>query len=314
MVETGRSTHRRNILATLVLAAAAGLVAAGAAFACTAQATLSVSPPQGPVGTPFTVTGNGFVAGAAVNVRWGGASGALVGQPVADETGRVAVSGTVPAEAPAGAVIINGSQKTTNAQGNEVFFNTSVLFTVTAETAQQPPPQPTPVTQPPAAPVAQAPAPAPAVQPASAPAVQPVTSNQAAAAARTTAAAPVPAPARQPATQTSPQAAAAAPKPDDPPPTPAAATPDQAAAEPTPEARVAEPAPAARPVPTTRTSDGGTPGWLLPAIVIGVALAVASCAVVAGATPRRRRARAGASMSGTADVSDSESGPLRSDS
>ena len=301
-------SRRRNMVAAAVFAATVGLVAAGAAFACTALASLSVTPQQGPAGTPITITGNGLAPNAAVSFRWGGASGTVLAQEFADDTGRAAASTTVPADAQAGAVVISVLQK--NSAGEEVVRN-NVIYTVGHAVVDQPTSQPAPVAQQPAAPVAQAPA--PVAQPV--PAAQTAPSSQAAAVASP--ALPV---TRQPATRTAPQVAAPAPQPAPQPATPAAAPAPVAADAPvqTPQVRVAEPDTGGRAVAVDRSSrstesESGTPGWLVPAMLLGVVLAVASCAVVAGGTPRRR-ARSGASVVGLPKDERPDSGPLHLDS
>lgn len=78
-----------------------GLMAAlmaGAAFAwaCTANATISLSPDRGPVGTEVTVTGAQFQPGAPVEIRWGSETGEVVAQTSVDAKGDFRTSFAVP--------------------------------------------------------------------------------------------------------------------------------------------------------------------------------------------------------------------------
>lgn len=315
MLATRGTAKYRTAIASAVVVGAIGLLAASAAFACSALASLSVTPPSGPAGTSVVVDGQGFRPALPVAVRWAGASGAALASPVPDDSGRFSVNVVIPADSPAGSVVISASQKYTTDSGGEAFLTQAALFTVKGGATAEPEPQPTPAPRQPSAP-AEATAPAPAPAPvASVSASQ----SQVAQSSTATAAAPVPAATRQPTKQPAVQTAAA---PTAAPPGPAAPAPATepapiaAAPEPAPKVRVAEPraeAPSAAVAPASSSSGEGTPAWLLPAILLGVVLAVASCALVAG-TPKRRRTRARATLGTPGSTADDiVDGPLRSE-
>lgn len=298
---TSVTSSRRNVVAAVIVAAV-GLLAAGAAYACTALASLAINPAQGVAGTPVTVQGDGFRAGAPVSVRWNDGE-KVVGQAVPDATGFFSVSFVVPADAPNGDVVVSAKQEQGGSQ--------AVIFTVgTPQAAPQPEPTPAPQQQ------QATPAPAPAVAPVpvtvSQPATQPAPSTK-------TATAPVQAAPAASATQA--QQPATAVRTVEPPtpsgPTPAAAPegPVAVAADPAPPVRAARPqaeAASTAVVPSSSSSQS-TPAWLLPAILLGVLLAVASMAVVAG-TPKRRRSRAQATVGVAGTSTDTiVDGPLRSE-
>ena len=291
---TSVTSSRRNVFAAVIVAAV-GLLAAGAAYACTALASLAINPSQGLAGTPVTVQGDGFRAGAPVSVRWNDGE-KVVGTAVPDATGFFSVSFVVPADAPNGDVVVSAKQEQGGGQQ-------AVIFTVgTPQAAAQPEPAPAPQQQ-------QA-SPAPAVAPA--PVAQTVTQP-----ATTPAPAPAPAPAAAaPARQVAaPAPTVQAPAPVAPPAPVAAEAAPVAAADPVPAVRAAEPqakvAPAA--VVGSSSSSQATPAWLFPAILLGVLLAVASLAVVAG-TPKRRRSRVQATVGAAGATTDGiVDGPLRSE-
>lgn len=292
MVAKGK---RRTIAAAAAMGAVC-LVLSGVAFACTAQATLTSNTPTGDVGSSVTLTGRGYQPATnaspavPVDIRWGGAAGSLLAQPVPDESGSIFARVTVPADAAPGHVVITSRQRIVTSGGAEGYLGSAVAFEVTGAPAPAPvspapvPQQPSPTPQPAVAPVA---SPAPAASPATAaaPTAAPVADSRAVRR-------PAPAPAAPAAPVAAAPAQATAPAP--------APTPEVAAA-PAPEAAAA---PAPTPVPdvvrpprvadepaaavTMRARSGDTSPWLAPMILIGVALAVASTAIVAKDSRRRR--------------------------
>lgn len=88
----GRVPVRRVVAA---LAAVAGLLVGGAtlAWACTAQAHITLSPPSGPSGETITVYGGSFVDDGPVEIRWDGSGGPLLARATGPN---FAVSVTIP--------------------------------------------------------------------------------------------------------------------------------------------------------------------------------------------------------------------------
>lgn len=93
----------------LIVAWTAALAACGGA-AAPAQPSLTVDPTAGGAGTVVTVTGEGFPAGAAINIRLGppdvGASPEAYGMAVATEEGAFVASFVVPETWPDGRPIV----------------------------------------------------------------------------------------------------------------------------------------------------------------------------------------------------------------
>ena len=231
----GRKVVRKSAV-LLAGALAVGLLGAAAAFACTPQAGITLTPPAGPPGTAVEVLGQRWDATSAspVVLRWHLADGAQIGTGWVDGTeaanGVFRATVTVPSNAYNGFYTIRATQQ--KADGSN-FWVASQIFQVTG--GIDPPKATVPVQE--AAPQeAVAEEPVAAAEPQPQPAATPAT------------AAPAPRATRSPAT-TAPAIVAAEPAPAQ----PAAAEPT-AAAEPV----AAEAAPAVEPVPGS-TGDGLPP-------------------------------------------------------
>lgn len=143
--------RRSRLVFALVLGwLAAAVAVAGAAWACTPYAAISVSPQQGPAGSQLTVEGRAFRNSHAVEIRWGSADGPVL----ATATGpSFSAPVTVP-DADPGVHTIVALQRTSH--GSATGGRGAAQFEVTeaaAAAGQSPAPAP-----------GQAPAPAPAAQ------------------------------------------------------------------------------------------------------------------------------------------------------
>lgn len=187
MSSTTAVTTRRLMLLFLGGAAAllAGLVLASPAFACIPSQTLHLSPSSGEPGSTVTVVGGGwmgsFSADGEAEIYWGsGANGGdllATVQPAKDGTWSTTI--TVPADAAAGAYVVNARQVI----GEEVHHSTNQAFEVLASPSGSSTPAP-----------AEASAPAPAMPDEPAPAItQEPAASTAAPASTTEQAAPAPA-------------------------------------------------------------------------------------------------------------------------
>lgn len=78
------------------LGAAAVVVAASAAWACTSFSTLRLGQTSGGPGTELAVTGAGAEAGKPVTLRWGSLTGPVLATAVVDAGGAFAIPVTVP--------------------------------------------------------------------------------------------------------------------------------------------------------------------------------------------------------------------------
>lgn len=282
-----KGTHvrssRRNAIAVVIIAAV-GLLAAGAAYACTALASLTANPTRGLAGTPVTVQGSGFKTGSEVIVRWNNGE-REVGRTSAVNSEFFEVKFNVPADAPLGQVVVSARQ--------EDGVSMALTFTVVATPEEAVEPQVAPLAQP--QPPAPAPAPVTATQPAES---QPAAAQAPAPAAVAAPTARAPRPVAQ-------ATATPAVEPAPPPGSAPAAAPEVAPVAAAPEAaphRVSKPSAEVAPaVVRSSSSREGTPAWLFPTILLGVLLAVASCAIVAGTPKRRRRAGAAVATAGSPD-------------
>ena len=298
MTHLGRIAGKRGVVGAGLALLAVVVVAGGTSFACTAGATATIRPARAEAGAIVQYNATGFDPnGSAVTVRWGGASGVLLTQAAVDGSGNVSVPVRVPDNVAGGSFQqVTGTQRTLDANGNEVFRSASAVIEipgVAVSPAPAPAPEPAPAPAPAAAPAAQAatPAPAPAATPAPAP-------------ARRVATAPV-APAARPVAPAVTEAAPVVPAPAAPAPAPEVVAPApvpvltavdradlQAIDGPVTAAApqglvVADPAAMGSP----RTIDGGPSLWMLvPMVLIGLTLFAAAGAIVVHELRSRRAA------------------------
>ena len=292
-MDSGTVSRRVKLGGLVAVPVTAALLAfAAVAFACTPQATITLSPTSGAAGTSVTVTGKSFTEGTAVRVFWGGISGQQVGSATT-KNNAISVTFKVPADASNGYTIVSANQ--TGSDGVALGSPANALFNVNTPGGVAPVPpsnmQDQPTSADGAAALAAAPsaASAPAVAPAPAAAPAQTASPARTAAPRVRTAAPAP--------STAP-AAAAAPAPAAPQPAVAPEATPAPAVTPAPVAPAPEVAPATAParrsvMVSMASDDNGSPALAIALVGVGLVLALgASAVVLAGRRDRKAPAKA----------------------
>lgn len=172
--------RQRRLWAALALAGAGAAMSLAAAYACGAQATMTISPTEAMPGQEVAGTGKLFSTALGggptaepVVLHWNSLSGPILWTGRPDSAGNIAFRFVVPPSAAAGSYMLVATQNNADgvaASGTPARVSLTVLpLPVTTTSTSTVEPVTTEVTQPPATILAETPPPASAVAPAAAP-------------------------------------------------------------------------------------------------------------------------------------------------
>lgn len=132
----------RRVSTTLFAVCAMLVLSAMAAYACTNLATLNLSEGSGAAGANVDVTGSAFAPGEdapAVEIRWDGADGSVLGTAQPDSNGAIATSVTIPQDADPGYHVLVATQMQEGEDGEaSPAFGTPARASFVVGTADQP--------------------------------------------------------------------------------------------------------------------------------------------------------------------------------